>query len=130
MITRAILYGRHHPIAWWYPLDLAWLLFGNEDDGIYGDATWRAGRPRSFGLAVKWWLRNPCHNLTWYVLGIANRDRLLVINKDSDAPGWVYGYLSAGWLRLPFLAYNGRLVGYIGWRPSGAFGLKLRRGKT
>lgn len=132
MLPPKFIRGRHHLLEWWYPLDLFWLLIENEDDSIYGDAAWRAGRPKSFGLALKWWLRNPFHNLTWYVIGVANRDRLLVINKDSDEAGWVYGYLQleTKWLRLPFLAYNGRVVGYIGWRPSGAFGLKLRRGKT
>src|SRR3954469_9792743 len=47
-----------------------WALYGNDEDGPYGPPY--AGRPTFFEPtpwgAVRWWLRNPFHNLLFHVL--------------------------------------------------------------
>lgn len=77
-----------------------WAIFGNDEDGPYGiyeHTRWGA---------VKWWLRNPLHNVFWHVVN---------------------------WPNGPFFEYR-KSVGakkyfrfYIGWRPygPGPFGIKL-----
>lgn len=112
-------------LAW-----LAWALFGNEDDGVYGDDRWRAGRAPSFRLAVQWWFRNPLHNLFFYVIGVADKPRAFFSTREWGSPGWTFHYLRAGRLVLPFVSYRGRIKFYAGWRPYGAFGLKLNFSRT
>ncbi len=54
---------------------LAWALFGNLDDGPTGPADFEPGRP-AWLRAMLWWLRNPFHNLTFYVLGVTHLDQI------------------------------------------------------
>ena len=78
-----------------------WALFGNDEDTIYGPPWFNAGK-RTVWVAVKWWVRNPFHNLCFHV-----------INWPG---GPIYDRYFSGWLF------------YIGWRgKDGAFGIKLRR---
>lgn len=131
--------GPRRPVSRLYALNPWWLLVGNEDDGLYGDDAWRAGRPKTWRLALTWWLRNPCHNLTWYVLGVAQHHRFIVgpwaprIAREEG--GWLWQYTQIAWspgIKLPFVGYtsppgNGwRVEFYAGWRPSGSFGFALR----
>lgn len=113
-----------------------WLLFANEDDGWFGETSdWGRGRPNSLVTAVLWWLRNPAHNLTWYGLGIADRDRVITgpFAPSTHRPGGGWLTCWSGcvvferfWLALPFVSYLSPYAkAYIGWRPSGAFGVKL-----
>lgn len=109
-----------------------WALFGNEDDGYFGSDSWRSGRAKTLGLAFKWWLRNPLHNLTWYVIGVADRDRMISgpFGDQHANPngGWLWSITSVGRIRLPYVSYtSSRVKFYAGWRPSGAFGFKLAR---
>lgn len=118
-------------ISIWKKLNPIWGLFGNDDDGMLGDPNWDA--PAWLGRAVQvspawrifwWWLRNPMHNLTHYVIGIADREHTYV-GPDMDAQGFIRAYVKCGWLRLPFFAFNRNgFFSYIGWRSSGAFGIK------
>ncbi|AWI53224.1 hypothetical protein DEH84_07105 [Aquabacterium olei] len=127
--------ARRHVVGWRKKIDPIWLLFGNEDDGWYGDATWRAGRPESIGLAVLWWLRNPCHNLTWYLIGVADRERIVTgrwvprIHKPGGGAltCWTDVLVcNRWWLSLPFVSYLSPYCKfYLGWRTGGAFGIKL-----
>lgn len=51
-----------------------WLLFGNNDDGIFGEgphALWEEEHEPSLYKAIKWTIRNPLHNYTFYILGSA-----------------------------------------------------------
>jgi hypothetical protein len=121
-------------VKWYRKLNPIWILFGNEDDGIYGDDGWRAGRDKTFGLAVKWWLRNPLHNLMFYVIGVGDRDRVVVgpwapdFHRPDGGLLWCVTIVHVLGLPipLPFVSYlGGHLKAYIGWRPSGAFGVKL-----
>ncbi len=111
--------------------NLKWVLFGNDDDGLYGDDAWRAGREKTAALAREWWFRNPAHNFTWYVLGFADHDCVSWHNQELDDKGWMFAVTTCRarlYLPFPFIGYNGasRAV-YLGWRPSGAFGIKFRK---
>lgn len=111
---------------------LLWAFFGNEDDGPYGDNKWRAGRSKTFKLALEWWFRNPAHNWCFYVIGIADSDHYFEGRKDWGVdPGFSFHYTyKLGGIKLPLLSYVGKKKGwYIGWRPSGAFGVSLNFAK-
>lgn len=121
---------RHISTPWllrWFRL--LWAIFGNEDDGIHGDDKWRAGRDKTWRLAVLWWVRNPFHNLFFYVIGIADRPRDFYSTREWGSPGWTFHALRWGWLWLPFVSYLGWCNFYAGWRPYGAFGLKFNFAK-
>ena len=86
---------------------ITWALFGNDDDGVYGERsivpTYGPDAPRTPWQRVRWWLRNPFHNLVWIVLAW------------PDGPLLKWGK-SSGW------------NGYIGFRPPrGAFGIAIRK---
>lgn len=76
---------------------IIWAIFGNDEDGPYGIY------PHTLLGAVRWWLRNPMHNLFFHVI------------NWPGGPYWHFGKLGGpGW------------NGYIGWRPwNGAFGIKI-----
>ncbi len=127
--------ARRKPLPWWKKLNPWWALFGNDDDGYWGDDPWRQGRPKTFWLAVQWWFRNPAHNLTWYVIGFADRRRLVSgrwvprIHKPGGGFLWCYSrvWLGGRWrLFLPFVSYlSPHCRVYLGWRTGGAFGIKV-----
>jgi hypothetical protein len=111
---------------------LLWALFGNEDDGFYGDANWNPQRKTDRKTAIKWWFRNPAHNLTFYVLGVADKERLVCgpHGDDHQLEGggfvWSFTMVMGSKIKLPYINYTkGRIKAYAGWRPSGAFGFKL-----
>lgn len=116
----------------WRKLNPLWALFGNDDDGYFGDDRWRAGRQKTFTLAVQWWFRNPFHNLFFYVIGIADQHRTFWSRPDRSwgaVDGWTFHWLRAdsGWLWFPLASYRSdRVSAYAGWRPYGAFGFKLQ----
>lgn len=112
-------------LRWFRPI---WAIFGNEDDGFYGDDKWRAGREKTLGLAIQWWFRNPFHNLFFYVIGVADRERTVYSFGEWGSPGWSFHVVNWKFLYLPFISYSGKVDFYIGWRPYGAFGVKLKNG--
>lgn len=126
------VWGRNLARPSWRKLNPVWLLFGNEDDGCWGPPKWRAGRRKTPWLAIRWWLRNPAHNLLWYGLGVADRDRTLI-------GGWaIPGRRGVMVMRtevrlfgrvvsLPYLSILCKGVhAYAGWRPSGQLSIKVR----
>lgn len=121
---------------WWnIPALLLWSLFGNHDDGPYGkfeETLWGA---------VKWWLRNPFHNLWFYTLAPPLLWSIALIGEGKDGrnywPAQRPGILLA-LNTLPYFAWQTvNWCGYIGWRPQvqrangnkpiGAFGIAFRR---
>lgn len=100
---------------------------GNEDDPTPPD--WY--RPEDSGRSWKWHLRNPFHNLTFYVLGIADREFTrvgphpeAVFNPNG---GWSWACSRASLLPLPYVSYiRNDFQFYLGWRERGNFGIKLR----
>jgi len=119
-------------IRWWLKLNPLWALFGNVDDGLFGDLNFNPQGKRSLWTAIKWWFRNPMHNLMFYVVGVADKPRMIcgpwADAHDRGAEGgllWSLTYVGRRW-RLPYVNYTkGRIKAYAGWRPSGAFGFKL-----
>lgn len=115
---------------------IIWSIFGNDDDpnppALYEPA-WPEWRRRL------WWFafRNPLHNLTFYVVGIADKSFERVPLYPKGAPshlvfrpegGWYAAVVKYRWFRLPFVSYQGPgLVKkfYLGWRERGNLGAKL-----
>ena len=110
----------------WNPL---W-WFGNVDDPEPPE-WYRPGGP---GRRWLWQLRNPLHNFTFYVIGVADKP-FTRTGKFPDAVfapdgGWNRAVARYGWLRLPFVSFNGeRGRFYFGWRERGNFGCKVNWGK-
>lgn len=108
---------------------IVWALFGNDDDGIYGGTEY----PQTPWQAVKWWVKNPAHNLMFYILGVVGKPFVRVgrFPKDNFSPvgGWNWCVIKYKWARLPFISYIGKCKFYIGWRERGNFGIKLTRNK-
>ena len=98
------------------------------------DPWWKPDSP-------EWWrkcsfaIRNPGHNLTHYVIGVADRDAHQVGTAAGHVwnpeGGWNFAVTHAGPLiHLPFVSRRGKYVEcYAGWRQAGNFGLALRRAK-
>ncbi|MCX5495354.1 hypothetical protein OSH11_11600 [Kaistia dalseonensis] len=123
-----------------------WAIFGNDDDGLYGDPGWEVANAhkwwarRRWTLAVAWWIRNPFHNLVWHVLNVDHVKSIWV----SDEPGAVVtrqwprktpGHMFALYDLRPYAAFRGpKWEGYFGWRGSDALqarpGIALRRTKA
>lgn len=120
------------------PLDIGhwitWTLFGNDDDGIFGEgpkAHYYPNQKPSFLKAMRWTLRNPFHNFCFYVIGSANREnsKITFLDLESKLNG------SRFFLGLhggkPFISlcvrYSAQRKGefYFGWRVRGNFGIKF-----
>jgi len=69
---------RHRSQICWIDLPhwTTWALFGNDDDGIFGEepsADYLPDERICATKALRWFLRNPLHNFTFYVIGGADR---------------------------------------------------------
>ena len=69
---------RHRCQIRWFDLGhwSTWTLFGNDDDGIFGEeptANYRLEERPDYKKAFLWWCRNPLHNFCFYVIGSAER---------------------------------------------------------
>ncbi len=127
-----------------------WAFFGNDDDGIYGEgpqAHFCPELPNTCSKFWRWWLRNPLHNFTFYVIGSADRFNsafsLLKIGDKgcsffypeafpTEFPfyyGGIYAAMHGGKpfvsLRLP-LSSQRVFNAYLGWRCRGNFGICLQ----
>jgi len=108
---------------------LLWALFGNDDDGVYGDLNWNPNQEKTIKRAILWWLRNPFHNLTFYVFGVPKP-----FTSKGDYPNDVFNP-SGGWNNVlhigadgkeySFRSYIGWCKFYYGWRERGNFGVKF-----
>lgn len=105
--------------VWW---------FGNADDPVPPE--WY--RPGQKMRGPLWQLRNPLHNFTFYVIGVHDKD-FVRLGKEPGAVfprggGWNWAVIERGFLRLPFVSYEGRHVRFYAlWREKGNFGLKLHQ---
>lgn len=115
------------------PMWLLWAFFLNEDDPLWGDAAFNPTQKDSAWWRIKWWFRNPAHNFTFYVIGVAHKQITRIGKYPNDVfspvPGWNWAVAYTepdGWFPLAFVSYTGRYVRwYVGWRERGNFGLKL-----
>lgn len=83
---------------------------------------------------ILWWVRNPAHDFTFHIVGIAGKDFTSYgaypehVWNPND--GWNWAVREYGWLRLPFVSYRGEYIeSYIGWRNVGNLGLSLRKAR-
>ena len=141
-------------IDWYHgPHWASWALFGNDDDGLFGervrkDETILNNLPdATVYSAGSWWLRNPLHNFTFYVIGRAHNPDLssftlfglgdkrgLELMKYKKEGSTVFaGKRNGIWIGfhgwLPFVSiklFDSKLIEtYAGWREKGNFGLKF-----
>jgi len=141
---------RHRQQIIWgdIPHWITWNLFGNEDDGISAEETGMyANKPIGFPRFLKWTLRNPLHNFTFYTIGSAERKShhtYILLRIDAEGlsysqkakRGIVFGkgknaFYPAFNAHIPFislkLSYLSRqLRFYLSWRERGNFGIKFQ----
>lgn len=73
---------------------LPWMLFGNDEGGVFGERDpyhTILGNPVSYSLGgfLKWWIRNPLHNLFFHVLRWDCGDNALVLYaRDETGSRW------------------------------------------
>lgn len=113
---------RLHAAQKWNP---CW-WFGNMDDPT--PPQWY--RPEDPHRVAKWKRRNPLHNFTFYVVGIADKDFRRVGRYPDQVfnphEGWNWAVCKYKVWRLPFISYrHGSLKFYLGWRERGNFGAKF-----
>lgn len=119
---------------------LTWALFGNDDGGLFGErdawGLFLLPEERTLKVALRWWLRNPLHNLFFYVLRWF-ADPVFVVFEYPPARGF-YRRAPTNWiaagpqfvLTLRPLFVSWRVFGfegYAGWRREGALGFAFRR---
>mgnify|MGYP004400924571 FL=1 len=107
-----------------------WFWWGNNDDPEPPD--WY--RPDDSNRTRKWYVRNPLHNFTFYVMGIADLKFKRIGNHPGEVfnpdGGWNWAISHARLFPMPYVSYRrGRTQMYFGWRERGNFGITLRRMK-
>ena len=99
------------------------------DDGYIGDKNWNPLQEDTAWIRIKWWVRNPFHNLVFYVLGCAHKESERYSTANSgvfkEDGGWMFAFSKTKYFVYPFVSYLGKIKFYIGWRERGNFGLKL-----
>lgn len=109
-------------VPWYRKLNPLWALFGNEDDGLC--PPWFGGDKPRWLRIVLWWLRNPFHNLAFYVFGVADRERTLTGKYGTEVHqpggGWLWCTTRAEQLKADPLAglsllVIGLLPAHLGW---------------
>ena len=88
-------------------------------------------KPHDKRRRLKWQLRNPFHNFTFYVIGVADKKAMRSGRYPKETfrsrGGWNVAVTKHKLLRLPFISYCHGDKGfhfYCGWRPRGNFGFK------
>lgn len=138
---------RHRSQIYWYDLPhwTSWMLFGNDDDGIFGEGDKDNYNPER--KALRWWLRNPLHNFCFYVIGSAYRQngQFTLVDLRSQRNRFFKYQPTEGRdfekkeTRF-FLGFHGgkpfiylkllwgnrhQSLFYIGWRERGNFGIRF-----
>lgn len=130
------LEGTWHSIKVKPPPDLPKIHFYNKLDPVWwmqnsdDPAPPKDYKPDDKHRDLKWRFRNPFHNLTFYVLGIADkkftRSGRYPEKISNPLGGWNFAIAHRTWRVLPFVSYRrGRFEFYLGWRERGNFGAKI-----
>jgi hypothetical protein len=118
-------------------LNPIWWL-GNEFDPIENEPQMWPDKPM-WQRRILWWLRNPFENFARYVIGILDRDPVVVgasaplLGSFNANGGWAHYRIkprTAKWAWRPGLSYEGgfgNLQFFVGWKHDGPFGAALRR---
>jgi hypothetical protein len=110
---------------WYTKINPVWWL-KNDDQPVPPD--WY--RPEEKHRVLKWHLRNPFHNFTYYVIGTCDKrtfrsGRYPEANTNPHG-GWNFAVSRRGWFPRPFVDYRrGSFEFYFGWQRRGNFGIKL-----
>lgn len=100
---------------------IPWAIFGNDEDGIFAEKTSVPGFPagnETFGQFIRWWTRNPFHNLFFHVLALPLWFSIPLLGKSDWPHFWPKGRVALSLNVLPLLAFRaGGWEGYIGFRP-------------
>lgn len=87
--------------------------------------------PMSEWRHLFWLCRNPLHNFTFYVIGVADKDcpRYGHYKEHVFRPGggWNFAVTQYKIIPLPFISYKGKVKFYFGWREKGNFGIKFTK---
>lgn len=78
---------------------------------------------------IKYWFRNPAHDFMHHIVGFQNEPEFRTVYGDAEntlKPGLILALRRYKYLFLPYIAYQGWFQFYLGWRPTGGFGIKLR----
>lgn len=95
-------------------------------------------------IRAYWWYRNPFHDLTWYRWGIVNEVKSGAVKHEATPEDCATKYWkpNGGFIYAYRIRMNGKKRRYISWsssggdsgwqfylgvRPNGAWGIKLRR---
>lgn len=114
------------PPIWFYDkLNPVW-WFGNLNTPVPPDS-YLPGDPHR---NTKWYFRNPLHNFTFYVVGVADkpfyRSGYYPERNFNPGGGWSFAVNRRHILLLPYVSYQRQwCTFYLGWRERGNFGVKL-----
>jgi hypothetical protein len=110
----------------WKKLNPCWWI-GNDDDPVPPGDMW-PDDPQWL-RKLRWAFRNPLHNFTFYVIGVADQDFARTSEGNwNPAGGWLTAIITYKWLWLPYVSYKGtKWEFYLGWRERGNFGVTLRK---
>ena len=91
-------------------------------------------KPDDRHRAMKWRFRNPFHNFSYYVVGVADKEFVRSSKypgRNSRSPGgWDFAVARRRIVLLPFISCRrGGFNFYFGWRERGNFGIKLNYSK-
>jgi len=109
-----------------------WLMaiFSNSRKADY-TATAKKYYPTSLpaNQRIRYWIRNPAHDFTAYIIGFDGDPRYRTVRGNPDTvlqEGGTWAVRRWRWLLLPFVSYQHHFKCYLGWRPDGTFGGKFR----
>jgi len=114
------------PVIHWYDkINPVWWL-GNAEEPV--PPAWY--EPTNSMRKVKWYFRNPFTNLSYYVIGVADKDTVrsgrYPESVGNPHGGWNFAVTRRRIVYLPFWDYKNRhMEFYFGWRERGNFGIKL-----
>lgn len=118
-------YNRLNPLHWLLA------LFSNSRKSDYlKEGTLHVEDGYKATQRILYWLRNPAHDFMHYIIGFVDDPEYQTIyGEPTEAlkPGWIFAIRKWRWLFMPYVAYQGCIQFYLGWRPYGGLGFKLRK---
>lgn len=114
------------PIPWYKKINpIFW--FGNYDDPISGPESHPYFHPDKalWHRRLLWAIRNPLHNLFFFVIGFEDRKDIVNFNDQWPKEGQKFNII------LPFISYRGKKrEWYLGWRRGLRFGAAFRKSNS
>jgi hypothetical protein len=131
--TSATVTGRAL-VSIWKKLNPIW-WFGNDTEQTLAQVPTYLPTWPQWMRVIAWNLRNPLQNFRCFVVGVQDRNYTVTgkapvqaVQRNDISPtttGWQWCVLHLA-VPLFFVSYSGTyVVWYIGWQPSGFFGIKF-----